>query len=253
MNPRQRNHRRLCGRQYGGFELLAVGMTSIYRCHGEVASTMQVQPRKSVLLEKIKIFFIRDNSRLLPALACLGALTAPVNAALCPPSPGGLPSGKAEWRKKGDPRWFLNTSDKKGYPCALPVERKEMNSDGIYTDYEHTDFICEPLKISISKCVMDEGRSYYPKYGTGKDFYTTICELGGSRWKYSLVDKNGEKFSLDGFPEFSLWEPNSATITCTNSHNMKRQSVWAFKSGAKYLFIIRIQNYVATAVKQPAL
>jgi hypothetical protein len=217
------------------------------------SSIMQVQPRKSVLLEKIKMVFIRNHSKLLPALACLGALTAPVIAAPCPPSPGGLPDGKAEWSTKGDPRWLLNTSDKKGYPCALPVGRKDMNSDGIYTDYEHTDFICEPLKITISKCVMDEGRSYYPAYGLGKDLYTALCELGGSRWKYSLVDKNGEKFSLIGLPGFSLWEPNAEAITCTNSHNMQRKSVWAFKSGAKYIYINKIQSYVATVVKQPAL
>jgi len=214
---------------------------------------MQVQPRKSVLLEKLIIVFIRNYSKYLPALACLGALIAPVAAAPCPLTPGGLPSGRAEWSTKGDPRWFLTTSDKKSYPCRPPEERKVMNSDGIYTDYEVTNFICEPLKITISKCVTDEGRSYYPNYGIGKDFYTAICELDGSRWSYSLVDKNGEKFSLIGLPEFSLWEPKIEAMTCANLHNMQRQRVGAFKSGAKYIYINKIQSYIATAVKQPSL
>lgn len=197
---------------------------------------------------------MQRHTKLLPALVCLGTLTAPAIAATCPTTPGGLPSGKAEWSTKGNPRWFLTTSDKKSYSCEKPIERKEMNIDGIYTDFEYTDFMCAPLKITISKCVMDQGRSYYPKYGLGKDHYTDTCiGLTGSRWRYSLFDKNGERFTLTGPPSFSVWEPSKVERTCASSHVMQERSYWGFKSGAKYIFINKIQGYIATAVKQPAL
>lgn len=187
------------------------------------------------------------------ALFLAGFFTAPAMAVPCPATPGNLPDGRARWTEKGDERWLLSTSDKKVYPCLPPTERKEMNKDGIYTDYEHTDFVCAPLQVTVSKCVMDEGRSYYPRYGVGKDFYTALCELGGSRWRYLLVDKNGETFSLAGLPDFSKWTPNAIEKKCSNTHAMEERGVWVFKSGEKYIYISRIQNYLATAVKQPSI
>ena len=182
-----------------------------------------------------------------------GVFATPAMAAPCPATPGNLPDGRARWTEKGDERWLLTTSDKKSYPCLPPKDRKEMNNDGIYTNYEYTDFVCAPLQVTVAKCVMDEGRSYYPRYGVGKDFYTALCELGGSRWKYSLVDKNGEKFPLFGLPDFSKWAPNATEKKCSNAHAMEKRSVWVFMSGEKYVYINRIQNYIATAVKQPSI
>lgn len=187
------------------------------------------------------------------SLVVAGVFAALALAVPCPATPGNLPDGRARWAEKGDERWVLKTSDQKSYPCLPPKERKEMNSDGIYTDYEHTDFVCAPLQVTVSKCVMDEGRSYYPRYGLGKDVYTALCELGGSRWKYSLIDKNGEKFMLVGLPDFSRWSPNAVEKKCANTHAMEERGVWAFKSGEKFIYIIRIQNYLATAVKQPSI
>lgn len=190
--------------------------------------------------------------RFIPFLLCVGALAAPAMAVPCPSTPGNLPRGKAQWTEKGDARWLLTTDEKKSYPCAPPSKSKKMSSDGIYTDYEYTDFVCGPLKITASKCVMDEGKSYYPSYGLGKDFYTALCEAGG-RWSYSLVDKNGDKFSLTGFPDFSESKPDVLDKTCSNTHAMQHRSVWLFMSGSKYIYINKIQNYIATAVKQPSL
>jgi hypothetical protein len=191
--------------------------------------------------------------KVVKAFLLTGLFAAPAIAAPCPATPGNLPDGRARWSEKGDQRWLLTTSDKKSYPCLPPTERKEMNKDGIYTDYEHIDFICAPLKVTISKCVKDAGRSYFPRYGIGKDFYTALCELGGSRWQYQLVDKNGETFSLFGFPDFSRWTPNAIEKKCPNTHTMEERGAWVFKSGEKYIYINRIQNYLATPVKQPSI
>jgi hypothetical protein len=183
----------------------------------------------------------------------IGVFTTPAFAASCPATPGNLPIGRARWTEKGDERWLLTTDDKKSYPCLPPKERKERDREELLTtNYEYTDFICSPLLLTVKKCVMDESRSY-SVHGAEKDLYTALCNLGGSRWSYSLIDKNGEKFTLLGLPGFSRWSPNAIEKKCSNTHSMEIRSAWVFKSGEKFIYINRLQSYIATAVRQPSL
>lgn len=210
-------------------------------------------PKATMHDQYISTFNQNIYRRAAKTLFFIGVFTMPAFAASCPATPGNLPNGRARWTDKGDERWSLTTDDKTSYPCLPPKERKEMDKERLFTtNYEYTDFVCGPLLLTIEKCVMDESRSH-SVYGAEKDFYTALCKFGGSRWRYSLIDKSGEKFSILGLPGFSKWSPNAVEKKCSNTHNMEVRSVWVFKSGEKFIYINRLQSYIATAVKQPSL
>lgn len=194
-----------------------------------------------------------NPAKLAFALGVIGSLAAaPARAIPCPATPWNLPVGKARWSEKGDVKWRVVTSDKTSYTCQPPEEWEEKDKDGIYTNYRNTKLNCPPLVLTIKECIMDEGRSYYPRFGFGKDFYTALCEIGG-RWKYSLVDKKGEEFKLVGLPEFSLLNPSRIAQECANTHSMTQYGIWVFLAGAKDVTLIRSQEMIAVSDRQPSL